>query len=148
MRILGLTWKRSWLWIKFKMYQWFAPLWRSDYPTNVQFYDLTSAFGTTECQLVTFKYRGKAYRGHLEPHSRLDLSSLGSRCSMKRPTRAVDGSGRDVTTRVREFWGPAGNWGLELGLCFRPELEAEIELPLEVKFNDLTNRRFYCNEMK
>lgn len=132
----GLTLWQSWILVKFKIIQIFAPLFRSDYPTNVRFYSVTSA------QLVTFKYRGKAYRGHLLPYCRLDLCKLSTRCSMKRPTRAVDGRGQDVTSRVREFWGPSGNWNREMGLQFCPQLDAEIHLPLNVKFNDLTYSTF------
>lgn len=132
----GLTPWQFWILVKFKIFQMFAPLLRSDYPKNIRFQNLESA------QLVTFDYRGKSYRGHLLPGCRLDLSRLGTRCSMKRPTRAVDGGGRDVTSSVREYWGPSGNWHQEMGLQFCPQLDAEIRLPLNVKFNDLTHSTF------
>lgn len=88
---------------------------------------------------VMFQYFGRTYRGHIQAHTVPKpypwFKSIQR--SMKKPTLARDGAGVDVTTKVQEYWGPAGRWNADVGLVFEPEREADSwTSPLTVYFNN------------
>ena len=89
---------------------------------------------------VTFEHRGKVYRGHAPPGARLEAQPWyqGARVTMRRPKRAYDGRGRDVTDRVKQYWGPCGDWNAAVGLRFRPAADPRLVAPVTVSFNDLS----------
>lgn len=86
---------------------------------------------------VTFWYKGSCFRGHRRPGTELAAAPWYScaRAGMKRPVKAYDGSGRDVTARVLEFWGPTGDWNAAVGLTFDPALDRTLVRPVTVRYN-------------
>ena len=89
-------------------------------------------------QLVTFRYHGRLYRGHLQSGSKLIPYFPTGRCSMKRPVQCTDADGRNVTDAMRQYWGPMGEWNGSIGLSFVADVDNTIRSPVHVKFNDLT----------
>ena len=94
----------------------------------------------TGWSLVTFRYQGHSYRGHLPPGVALPRMPWfrGARRCMKRPTHAVDSNQVNVLEGVREFWGPLGDWNGCLGMEMHgPSVDA-FAFPLRLRFNDGT----------
>lgn len=126
-----------WHLVRYRVLLLLEPVLARDYPHDVQ----VTKVGL-DAQQVTYKFRGKPYRGHLTSGQVMNLADVrNERCSMKRPTRATDALGNDVTPRIREYWGPAGDWNASVGLRFLPHLDPHIESPVVVKFNDFTEDR-------
>lgn len=92
--------------------------------------------------LVTFTYAGAKYRGHLPPGGRLPATPWfrGVRRSMLRPSSAQDSDNIDVTERIREYWGPQGEWNRSLGLELHLPSTTDFMPPVRVRFNDGTRR--------
>lgn len=92
--------------------------------------------------LVTFTYAGGRYRGHLPPGGRLPAAPWfrGARRSMLRPTSAQDSDNINVTERIREYWGPQGEWNRSLGLQLHLPSTTDFLPPVRIRFNDGTRR--------
>lgn len=103
-----------------------------------QAYDVkVSDSGKDEVRLATFKFRGRSFRGHFLPGTECPRQPWlqGATMSLKRPLKAYDAKGQDVSMLMREFWGPCGNWNKGLNMCISLK---HMDAPITVRFNDMT----------
>ena len=100
---------------------------------NVGFHKVSNS-----CWSVTFCYQGRRFRGHAAlPAMLASYPWYGkARMTLKRPVAATDEEGKDVLSRMQEYWGPTGNWNKEVGLAFVGGSDPEIAGHVEVRFND------------
>jgi len=90
--------------------------------------------------LVTFKYKGAAYKGHLPPGNRCPPQPWfqNIRPTLLKPQYATDADGKDVTEAMKQYWGPCGNWNRCIGLGSHLRYDKCMRLPVQITFNDDT----------